>query len=62
MRPLMIAFLILSPFIAIAQNYHLHATIPVLTQAPVAHFAQVAMANAGTKMADMLHAVQELLG
>lgn len=61
MRPLMIAFLILSPFIAIAQNYHLHATIPVLTQAP-AHFAQVAMANAGTKMADMLRAVQELLG
>ena len=62
MRPVMFAFLILSPFIALAQNYNLHAPVHALAHAPVAHLAHVMAANAGLKMGDMVHAVQELLG
>ncbi len=62
MRPLLLAFLILSPFIALAQNYHLHPLLPHLTPAPVGHLAQAMVTHASTKMGDMLHAVQELLG
>jgi hypothetical protein len=58
----MFAFLILSPLIALAQNYNLHAPVDALTHAPVAHFAHVVVADAGVKMGDMVHAVQELLG
>ncbi len=57
MRSLMLAFIILSPFIAIAQNYHWH---PIAT-APAAHLAQTVVQTAGDKMADMVHAVRELL-
>jgi len=57
MRPLMLAFLILSPFIAIAQNYHWH---PVAT-APASRLAQVVVNTASMKMSDMVHAVQALL-
>lgn len=61
MRPLMIVFLILSPFIAVAQNYHLHAPIP-LPHAPSAQFAHDMVANASLKMSSVVHAVQALLG
>ncbi len=61
MRPLLMAFLILSPFIALAQNYHLH-TLPSLPHAPVRQLAQVMVADASTKMGNIVHAVQELLG
>jgi len=61
MRPLMIAFLILSPFIAVAQNYHLNTPIP-LPRAPDAHFAQEMAASASTKMCLVVHAFQALLG
>jgi hypothetical protein len=58
MRPLLMAFLILSPFIALAQNYHLHA-IHSFTHAP--DLAQAMVTNASTKMGDMMHKVQALL-
>jgi hypothetical protein len=61
MRPLLMAFLILSPFIAIAQNYHLHAAVPILAHAPAAHLAHEVVSNVSTKMDNMLHAVQDLL-
>jgi hypothetical protein len=61
MRPLMIAFLILSPFIALAQSYHLHAPIP-LPNAAGAHFAHDMMACASARMSNMVHSVQALLG
>ncbi len=57
MRPLMMAFLILSPFIAIAQNYHLHSLDP----APATRLAQAVVNTASSKMADVVHAVQALL-
>jgi hypothetical protein len=57
MRTLMLAFLILSPFIAIAQNYHLHP----LATAAATHLAQVVVNTADTKMSDVVHAVQSLL-
>jgi len=57
----MIAFLILSPFIAVAQNYHLRAPIP-LPHAPCAQLAHDMVASASTKMSNMVHAVQALLG
>jgi hypothetical protein len=57
MRRLMLAFLILSPFIAIAQNYHVHS----LNAAPATHLAQVVVNTASTKMSDVVHAVQALL-
>jgi hypothetical protein len=57
MRPLMLAFLILSPFIAIAQNYHWQP----MAAAPATHLAQVVVNTAATKMSDMVHAVQALL-
>ena len=60
MRPLIIAFLILAPFIALAQNYHLHV-VPSLTQAPVGHLARAAVTTASMKMAGMMHEVQQLL-
>ena len=53
----MLAFLILSPFIAIAQNYHWHP----IAVAPATHLAQAVVNTASMKMADMVHAVQELL-
>lgn len=57
MRRLMLAFLILAPFIAIAQNYPMHR----LPTAPATHLAQVMVSTASMKMADMVHAVQALL-
>ncbi len=60
MRPLIIAFLILAPFIALAQNYHLHA-LPALTHVPVSHLAQTVAAGASSQMNNMVHAMQELL-
>jgi hypothetical protein len=57
MRLLMLAFLILSPFIAIAQNYHLHSLDP----APATHLARAVVNTASSKMADVVHAVQALL-
>jgi hypothetical protein len=57
MRPLMLAFLILSPFIAIAQNYHWHP----IAVAPATHLAQIVVNTASMKMASVVHAVQELL-
>lgn len=57
MRPLMLAFLVLAPFIAIAQNYHLQ---PLATE-PAAHLAQMVVNTASTKMSDVVHAVQALL-
>ncbi len=60
MRPLIITFLILAPFIAIAQNYHLHA-LPSIPHPPVRHLAQAMVTHASTKMANMVHAVQALL-
>jgi hypothetical protein len=57
MRHIMLAFLILSPFIAIAQNYHLQ---PIAT-APAPHLAQVVVNSATAKMSNMVHAVQALL-
>jgi hypothetical protein len=57
MRPLMLAFLILSPFIAVAQNYHIHA----LTPGPAARLAHVVASTAQMKMASVVHAVQALL-
>ncbi len=61
MRPLIVALLILSPFIALAQNYHLHP-LPQLVHAPVAHLAQQMAASAGTQMDNMVHKVQAYLG
>jgi len=61
MRSLLTAFLILSPFIAIAQNYHLHASVHSLNHEPVAHIARAVVANASMKMSAVVHAVQELL-
>ncbi len=57
MRQLMLAFLILSPFIAIAQNYHVHA----LDAAPATNLAQAVVSTASSKMASVVHAVQQLL-
>ena len=57
MRRLMLAFLILSPFIAIAQNYHWQ---PLATE-PATHLAQMVVNTASTKMSNMMHAVQALL-
>jgi hypothetical protein len=57
MRPLMLAFLILSPFIAIAQNYHWH---PLSTE-PATDLAQMVVNTASMRMSDMVHAVQALL-
>jgi hypothetical protein len=53
----MLAFLILSPFIAIAQNYHLRS----LSAVPATHLAQAVVNSASTRMADVVHAVQALL-
>jgi hypothetical protein len=57
MRPLMLAFLILSPFIALAQNYHMHS----FDAEPATHLAHVVASTAHMKMADVVHAVQALL-
>lgn len=61
MRPLIMAFLILSPFIALAQNYHLQVQLPALVHAPL-HFAQAMLSAADMKMAAVVHTAQELLG
>jgi hypothetical protein len=53
----MLAFLILSPFIAIVQNYHWH---PLSTE-PATDLAQIVVNTASMRMSDMVHAVQALL-
>lgn len=58
MRTLIMVFLILSPLIAIIQNYHLHPQLPAFA---LAH-AQAMVASAYIRMGSMVHAVQELLG
>ena len=57
MRRLMLAFLILSPFIAIAQNYHVHSLNP----APATHLAQAVVNTTSSKMVSVVRAMQELL-
>jgi hypothetical protein len=57
MRPLMLAFLILSPFIAIAQNCHWQP----LPSEPATYLAQMVVSTASMRMSDMVHAVQALL-
>jgi hypothetical protein len=54
MRPLILAFVLLAPFIAIAQNYHLAAHLTALP-------AQLAQ-NLNAGMSGMAHAVRALLG
>lgn len=61
MRALLIGFLILSPFIAIAQNFNMHTPIP-LSHPPGAHLAHEMAACASTKIGDMVNAFQALLG
>jgi hypothetical protein len=53
----MLAFLILSPFIAIAQNYHLDSLDP----APATQLAHAMVNSASLKMANVVRAVQQLL-
>jgi hypothetical protein len=57
MRPLMLAFLILSPFIALAQNYHWR---PLGTE-PATHLARAVVYTASMQMSEMVRAVQSLL-
>ena len=61
MRPLVVVLLILSPFIALMQNYPLHPELAVLSR-DTTQFVQGLFADASTRMADMVRAMQAMLG